>query len=558
MTPASSPDNNGGLSVLRTPQNIIIAHMIWHGILAVALLVLSWRIFTAEVLTILGQPTNLGKPVQYFAGALVLLPAIAGVIASWQLYQRNIQGRYITLMINFGGFALGIFAVLGVWGIYDSFELLVDGIMANATLTLGFAIAYGAYWLAGRLPQNRLREYVELSAIGLAMLTLIALLLASNIIDGILYILSTYTQPTAWLVTIITIIFFGLFWMMLMLGDYFDETPDQRTAWQGWLMLAPNIIGFLLFFAGPLLLSFYLSFTDSSVGEVPGFIGFQNYAELLALQIRPTTVSDATAQSVLDFGYVALSEFSIGGTRYVIGARDSLFWISMRNTLVFCLLLLPLAIVPALGMSLILNSKLPGVNFFRAIYFLPSVAAVVGTALIWRWLYQPTEGFINYSIRGIANVFGFADPNVQWLTDPNTVLISIVVLAAWQVVGYNTVLFLAGLQGIPNVLYEAAQIDGANRWQQFTNVTLPMLAPTTFFVIITTMVMGLQVFNEPYTLFPSQPIPENATTAVYYLYRAGFSRFEFGYASAVAWALFAIIFGLTLIQFRLNRNEAYE
>ena len=558
MTPASSPDNNGGLSALRTPQNIIIAHMIWHGILAVALLVLSWQIFTAEVLTILGQPTNLGKPVQFFAGALVLLPAIAGVIASWQLHQRNIQGRYITLMINFGGFALGIFAVLGGWGIYDSFELLVDGIMANATLTLGFAIAYGVYWLAGRLPQNRLREYVELSAIGLAMLTLIALLLASNIIAGIFYILGTYTQPTAWLVTIITIIFFGLFWVMLMLGDYFDETPDQRTAWQGWLMLAPNIIGFLLFFAGPLLLSFYLSFTDSSVGEVPGFIGFQNYAELLALQIRPTTVSDATAQSVLDFGYVALSEFSIGGTRYVIGARDALFWISMRNTLVFCLLLLPLAIVPALGMSLILNSKLPGVNFFRAVYFLPSVAAVVGTALIWRWLYQPTEGFINYSIRGIANFFGVADPNVQWLTDPNTVLISIVVLAAWQVVGYNTVLFLAGLQGIPNVLYEAAQIDGANRWQQFTNVTLPMLAPTTFFVIITTMVMGLQVFNEPYTLFPSQPIPENATTAVYYLYRAGFNRFEFGYASAVAWALFAIIFGLTLIQFRLNRNEAYE
>ena len=104
---------------------------------------------------------------------------------------------------------------------------------------------------------------------------------------------------------------------------------------------------------------------------------------------------------------------------------------------------------------------------------------------------------------------------------------------------------------------EAAQIDGANRWQQFWNVTLPMLAPTTFFVLITTMVTGLQVFNEPYALFPSRPIPTNATTSVYYMYTQGFNEFQFGYASAVAWFLFIIIFSLTLLQFRMNRNEAY-
>jgi multiple sugar transport system permease protein len=216
-----------------------------------------------------------------------------------------------------------------------------------------------------------------------------------------------------------------------------------------------------------------------------------------------------------------------------------------------------------LGLSLILNSKLPGVNFFRALYFIPSIAAVVGTALIWRWLYDPTIGYFNYIIGEIVNFlnstlgFNLSDPNIQWLTGPGVVLFSIVFLASWQAVGFNTVLFLAGLQGIPNTLYEAATVDGANRWQQFRNVTLPMLAPTTFFVSITTIVTGLQVFNEPFALFPARPIPVQATTSVFYLYNRGFNRFEFGYASSVAWLLFIIIFAVTLVQFRLQRSDAY-
>jgi multiple sugar transport system permease protein len=138
------------------------------------------------------------------------------------------------------------------------------------------------------------------------------------------------------------------------------------------------------------------------------------------------------------------------------------------------------------------------------------------------------------------------------------VLFSIVLLAAWQVIGFNTVLFLAGLQGIPNTLYEAAYVDGANKWQEFRNVTLPMLAPTTLFVIITTVITGLQVFNEPYALISARPLPTAATTSVYYLYNRGFFRFEFGYASSVAWILFALIFTITLIQFRFSRAKAYE
>jgi multiple sugar transport system permease protein len=153
---------------------------------------------------------------------------------------------------------------------------------------------------------------------------------------------------------------------------------------------------------------------------------------------------------------------------------------------------------------------------------------------------------------------GLADPQIRWLTEPSVVLFAVVLLAAWQVVGFNTVLFLAGLQGIPVEMYEAAGIDGANRAQRFRFVTLPLLAPTTFFVVITTAISGLQVFNEPYSLFPYRPIPIEATTAVYYLYDRGFPRAEFGYSSALAWILFVIIFLITLIQFRMSRSNAYE
>jgi ABC-type sugar transport system permease subunit len=540
------------------PISIQLAAL-WHIAITILLTLVSISVFQMETLTLFGKPADLGTPVQTFVGLLVLLPAVTGIITAYLLIMKNNRGRYLSLILNFGTLALSIFALGALWGIYDGFEQLVDGIMANTWIIPGFALAYALFWLAGKLKEDSsLRFMLERGAIGLAMLSLIALLLASNLLEGFNYVLSQYANPLTWGVTIAAIGSGWLIWQILHLSELFGETPDQRTAWQGWFMLSPNIIGFLLFFAGPLLLSFYLSFTDSTVGRVPNVVWFQNYADLLSLEIKQIDSPDTLAQNVLSFGYTVLAEFQMAETRYVIGARDANFWISMRNTFQFCLLLLPLAIIPALGMSLILNSSLPGVKFFRALYFLPSVAAVVGTALIWRWLYDPTIGFINYTISSVTQFFGVSDPEIEWLTDPGVVLISIVLLSAWQVVGYNTVLFLAGLQGIPRDLYEAAQIDGANRWGQFWNVTLPMLSPTTFFVLITTMVTGLQVFNEPYALIPSRPIPENAATTVFNIYREGFFEFRFGYASSIAWVLFIVIFLLTLLQFRLSRNEAYE
>ena len=542
-----------------TPR-VVWASVVWNIILAIACVWLSITIFQ---LTEFG---NLGQPVQYFAGVVVLLPGALGLFAALRLVQRRGSGRYISMSLFFVGMVLATAVLFQQWGVFNSFELLVDGVMANQVLMLGFPLAYAFFWVAGRFfaEASGLRSNLETIALGIGMLTLVALLFFSGLLDGFSHVLGTYSQPATWVITAAVAIFAVLSYQLLHLGDYYSESTDARVAWQGWLMLSPNIIGFSVFFAGPLLLSLYLSFTNSSVGQVPEFIGLQNYAEILSLELQSVDNFESTAQSALSFGYSVLGDFRLGDTRLVLGAKDTLFWYSLRNTLLFCLLLLPLAVIPALGLSLILNSKLPGVKFFRAIYFLPSVAAVVGTALIWRWLYNPTIGYINYAVTGVVTWFnttfglGLTDPNIQWLTDPAVVLFSMVLLSAWGVVGYNTVLFLAGLQGIPNSLYEAAQIDGANRWAQFRNVTLPMLAPTTFFVMITTIVTGLQVFNEPYTLFPAQPIPVNATTSVYYLYRRGFFFFEFGYASAIAWLLFGIIFSITLLQFRLQRSDAYE
>ncbi len=546
----------------------------WHLLLMIFLGWLALTVFQMDELSILGKSADLGKPVQYFLGFAILIPFVLAGLGTVLMFRRNNDGRYLSLTVNFGGFALSLFALLAIWGVFNSFERIVDIVLANGTMALlGLAGAYGLFWFFGRLDENsNIRAIGERIAVGIAMLTVIYLLFRGtignpefenfNILTGIGYILSRYINEasaiTAWTTTIAAAIFAYFSWDLLHLGEYFGETPDQRSAWQGWFMLSPNIIGFMMFFAAPLLLSLYLSFTDGTVGSAPNFNGVANYANILSLEMVTTTDTEIFAQTTLSDDFVLLGEITLQDTRYVFGAKDRLFWISLRNTLLFCLFLLPLAVVPAIGMALILNSKLPGVKFFRAVYFLPSVAAVVGTSLIWRWLYTPTTGYIDYALSTLWSWFGQPAPEIGWLSDPQWVLVSIVILAAWQVVGYNTVLVLAGLQGIPITLYEAAQIDGANKWNQFWSVTLPMLQPTLFFVLITTMVTGLQVFNEPYTLFPARPIPENATTSVYYMYVQGFNNFNFGYASSVAWILFIIIFGLTLLQFRFNSNEAYD
>jgi len=508
---------------------------------------------------------NLGEPVKYFAILVAFIPTLMALYSAYGLLTRRPNGRYIGITLNYFGAVVSAAYLLYLWDVYIGFDEAAQALREQFHWLGGVALGYGLFLLAGRFEEGHpARQWLERAALAIALVSFILLLLLGNALGAGAHILEQYGEPLTWGVTAMMLMFGFLSWRLLHLGDYFGETTDQRNAWQGWLMLSPNIIGFLIFFAGPLLLSFYLSFTDSSVGQVPKVIGLSNYADILALEVKTLESPDQRPQAVLSFGYNPLQTVKFFDETLVIGAKDTLFWRSLRNTLVFCLLLVPLSCIPALALSIILNSNIPGMKFFRAIYFLPSVAAVVGTALIWRWLYDPLIGYFNYLIgEGVVflnSTFGLSlvDPQIQWLTDGRVVLFSIVLLAAWQVVGFNTVLFLAGLQGIPKLLYEAAYVDGANRWEQFRFVTLPLLAPTTFFVVITTVITGLQVFNEPYALISSRPLPVEATTSVYYLYNRGFFRFEFGYASAVAWLLFALIFTITLIQFRLGRSNAYD
>ncbi|RMG84049.1 MAG: sugar ABC transporter permease [Chloroflexi bacterium] len=543
------------------PTRLIIAGVVLNIAVIIGALVLALYIIGLKV----EEFGNLGRPVQYFVGGLLLIPALAGTWGSIMLWRTRPSGRYITLALQFLVTILSGVALLHLWGVFLGFEALTDSIIQNGNLLPLVAIAYAIFWLSGKLPETvTIRKWGQRVGLLLGAIAALWLLVISNLPGILKAILDSYGNPMTWIVSLLLVVAGFTTWQLLQHGAAFGETTDARVAWQGWLMLSPNIIGFLIFFAGPLLLSFYLSFTDSSVGQVPNVIGFENYQNLLALEFKVLEDPSANAQSVLSFGYNVLFTMDLGGRTLVAGAKDTLFWLSLRNTLLFCLLLVPLSTIPAIGLAMILNAKIPGVKFFRAVYFLPSVAAVVGTALIWRWLYDPTIGYFNYIISQVVNflnqTFGMSltDPNIQWLTGPGVVLLSIVFLAAWQVVGFNTVLFLAGLQGIPGVLYEAAIVDGANRLQRFWHVTLPLLAPTTFFVVITTVITGLQVFNEPYALFPSRPIPVNATTSVFYLYNQGFFRFEFGYASAIAWFLFFLIFSVTLIQFRISRSAAYD
>ncbi len=543
----------------RSPSFVIDANIAWNHVIVAGSVMLSLYINGMEGFY------NLGDAVQRFVSLAALVPAILAVFSSILINRRRAIGRTLSLAVNYIGMVLSAVYLLHLWGVFLGIDSVARALHAHWQWLLGFAVAYALFWVAGRLREDsRPRVLLEQIALGVGMITLIALLLIMGAVQAVGDILSTYSRVQTWLVTLVIVVFGTLGYRMLLLGEYFGETPDQRTAWQGWLMLSPNAIGFMLFFAGPLLLSFYLSFTDSTGVNPPNFVGTANYRELLAIQVKVQDSPEGDPQQALDRGYLVLETFTVGSHRVVIGARDTQFWQSLRNTIVFCLMLVPLSIIPALALALVLNSKIPGMNFFRALFFLPSVAAVVGTALIWRWLYNANIGYINYAISQVVQFvndslgLGVKDPKYNWLTDNSTMLISIVFLAAWQIIGFNTVLFLAGLQGVPRILYEAAYVDGAGRWGQFRHVTLPMIAPTTFFVVVTTIITGLQVFNEPYALIPQRPIPLPATTSVYYLYRRGFFNFEFGYASAVAWLLFAIIFVVTLIQFRISRAGAYD
>ncbi|HEX3158456.1 MAG TPA: sugar ABC transporter permease [Gemmatimonadaceae bacterium] len=293
-------------------------------------------------------------------------------------------------------------------------------------------------------------------------------------------------------------------------------TAERHIARAAWLFLAPALALIGIFFFLPVAAALLLSFTDFDLYAVADpantrLVGFQNYARLL---------------------------------------RTPIFWTALQNTFYFALVGGPLTIAASLGAALLLNARL--VRFrgvFRTIYFAPFITTLVAVAIVWRYLYHPRYGFINYALGGL----GIAP--VDWLGDPRWAMPAIILLAVWKNFGYNMLIFIAGLQSIPEELYEAAAIDGAGPVRRFWHVTLPMLAPTLLFVAVITMIGYFQLFSEPYVMTQGGPL-RSTTSLVLLMYEEGFRWWRMGYAASIAFVLFVLILAATLVQFRLQRGTA--
>lgn len=273
----------------------------------------------------------------------------------------------------------------------------------------------------------------------------------------------------------------------------------------GYGFLLPNIIGFTIFTFIPIVASFILSFTSwDGFGEIE-FIGMKNFVALFS---------------------------------------DSIFKTSMFNTLIFTIVSVPVTLVLALAVAMLLNNGIKGIKIVRAAFFLPYVTAALAVAVVWQLLYHPTLGPINQFLMSIG-----IDNPPKWLSSTKTAMISVIIMYIWKMVGYYMIIFLAGLQGVPKQLYEAAQIDGANKVESFFHVTIPMLSPIIFFTSIIALINSFKVFTEIYALTGGGP--GNATNVlVYNIYAEAFKKYNLGYASAQSYVLCLIIIIITLIQFR--------
>jgi ABC-type sugar transport system permease subunit len=502
---------------------------------------------------------------------VVILPAMAlSVLSARDIARRDHRGRTISLALDYLGFVACVVLALTLGEVFTGIDALADT-FARGLPYLGVALA--GYLLdalvdgffkegGGRNRAHQLARWVMLGGFGFFLWQVGAA-------QGLMYFLARLAQPAGIAAAAGLFVFALALWAMWRqpTAAAMNVKTSHEQMLSGWLFLSPNLIGFLIFFAGPLLLSFYFSFTDSDAINTPNWVGLENYAKIFNIRLVSLESPTQLARDIVDirvYDEVGRLKFGQGGVLFA--AEDRLFWFALRNTLTFVLFAVPLSVLPALFLANILNGKLPGMKFFRAVYFMPSIAAVVGISLVWQWLYNATIGYINYFITsGITlwnSVFqaGLIDPKIQWVSDEKTALMAVILIAAWQTMGFNTVLFLAGLQNVPGELYEAATVDGAGAWSKFWAITIPMLAPSTFYVITTTTIQAMQVFEQVFILMNPPEGPNNATlTLVYYLYRSGFNNFKQGYASALAWVLFIVIFGLTLVQFqRQRRSSIYE
>jgi len=300
---------------------------------------------------------------------------------------------------------------------------------------------------------------------------------------------------------------------MPSVGERRKSVLHRREAWEGRLCILPWLVGFVVFTAGPMLASAYFAFTKFDALSAPEWIGLGNFVDMVT--------------------------------------KDDLFWVSLYNTAYYTSLSIPLYLLIALCAAMALNVRYPSVSIFRTVFYLPSITPSVASAILWLMIFQPDYGLLNTFLTWIHL------PTRQWLFDPQVAKLVFVIMGIWGI-GNFMVIFLAGLQSIPEHLYEAAAIDGAGWWARLRHVTLPMLSPIIFFNLVIGIIGSFQVFTAAYIITDGGPV--NSTLFyVLYLWNNAFQFFEMGYASALAWVLFVVVLIFTFIQFKLaNRWVYYE
>lgn len=305
------------------------------------------------------------------------------------------------------------------------------------------------------------------------------------------------------------------------LGSKYNLNKDKRMslktkeALTGWLFLSPALIGFSIFTFGSIIYSLYLSLTDYDLMTKPKFIGLENY-------IRAFT-------------------------------KDESFYKFFGNTLYFVVLLVPIVLAISLFLALLINKKAGKITkAYRVALFLPSITSTIAVSMVWLWIFNPDMGLINNMLTAI----GFNNPPM-WLNSPDTSKMALVIMRVWQMSGYYMIMFLAGLQTIPESLYESAQVDGANKIQSFFKITLPMLSNTTFVVIILLVIEAFNMFESIFIMTNGGPLG-STSTIMYYIYEQGFGNYNMGYASDIAWIFFVVIMIITLIQYRFRNEQGGE
>lgn len=289
----------------------------------------------------------------------------------------------------------------------------------------------------------------------------------------------------------------------------------KKEACLGWLFVSPALIGFSIFTFGSILYSLYLSFTDYNLLSKPNWIGLRNYVHAFT--------------------------------------EDKYFYPYFGNTLYFVVTLVPIVLVISLGLALLINKKVGRLtNAYRAALFIPSITSTVAVSMVWLWIFNPDMGVLNNILTAIG-----LNNLPMWLGDPAWSKPALVIMRVWQMSGYYMLMFLAGLQTIPTTLYEAAAIDGASPWQRLTRITIPMLSNTTFVVAIMLVIEAFNMFESIFVMTQGGPVG-STSTIMYYIYEQGFSNYNMGYASALAWIFFAIILVVTLIQYRFRNEQGGE